>query len=596
MSNTISFLRQLAGRLARDTRGNVALLFAFTLVPLLAMTGAAVDYTRANSARTALQTALDSTALMLSKDVTSLNASQIQSTARTYFDALYDHPEAPISNFTVTYTPNTGKGATVLVTANGAMQTNFMKVLGSSFNQLNIGSSSTTTWGANRMRVAMVLDNTGSMSDNGKMAALQSAATTMITQLSNFSTTTGDVYVSIVPFAKDVNVSTSNVSAAWLNWTEWEAEPPVLTQNNYPISVKYNGITYTWADIGPGAPCPFDTTNKGGTRPSQNSSLNKFSFACMDRPGTMSGATDLSNLSGGSTPRYLIPSTGTYSGMICPGLDGGTQLAGKYRIYYNGCYTSAVDTVNSKVVSSGSNASCSSSTPNCSCAGSGSGRKCTQTKYTHVWRGTTDAAPTHSTWAGCVNDRDQTYDTTNTAWSSGSSTPSTRYYAEQWADCLPATITPMSNSWSDLKTQISNMSPSGNTNQAVGLAWGWQTLNTANGPYQAPPKDANWVYKDYIVLLSDGLNTQNRWTQTASSIDARQEILCKNIKDPTQNGGNQITVFTIQVNINNADPKSQVLQDCASGPDNFQMITTSNQTATAFQNVLAQISKLRIAQ
>jgi hypothetical protein len=57
---------------------------------------------------------------------------------------------------------------------------------------------------------------------------------------------------------------------------------------------------------------------------------------------------------------------------------------------------------------------------------------------------------------------------------------------------------------------------------------------------------------------------------------------------------NPVTIFTIQVNINNADPKSQVLQDCATN-GNFQMITSSSQTADAFQNIITQISKLRVA-
>ena len=118
----------------------------------------------------------------------------------------------------------------------------------------------------------------------------------------------------------------------------------------------------------------------------------------------------------------------------------------------------------------------------------------------------------------------------------------------------------MSNDWQTLKDKITAMTPSGNTNQAVGMAWGWQSLSTTNGPIAAPAKDTNSIYKDYIVLLSDGLNTQNRWNTTRSDIDARQEILCENIKrDKT----NPVTVFTIQVNINNKDPLSQVLKYCA---------------------------------
>ena len=221
-----------------------------------------------------------------------------------------------------------------------------------------------------------------------------------------------------------------------------------------------------------------------------------------------------------------------------------------------------------------------------------------QTTYKHYWRNhPTDptiaaaAAPAHSTWTGCINDRDQSYDTENTApGSSSGGTPSTQFYAEQWASCLPATVTPMSNQWQTLKDQINAMTPSGNTNQAVGLAWGWQSLSTTNPPIAAPPKDSTSVYKDYIVLLSDGLNTQNRWSTTDTNIDARQKILCDNIKvDKT----NPVTVFTIQVNINKADPTSQVLQYCATD-GNFQMITSANQTSDAFNNVLTQISKLRV--
>ena len=39
-------------------------------------------------------------------------------------------------------------------------------------------------------------------------------------QLKNAATNNGDVYVSIIPFSKDVNVGTSNHSATWLQWDD----------------------------------------------------------------------------------------------------------------------------------------------------------------------------------------------------------------------------------------------------------------------------------------------------------------------------------------------------------------------------------------
>ena len=49
--------------------------------------------------------------------------------------------------------------------------TDFMKVAG--FPNINFNTSSTAAWGNVRMRVALVLDDTGSMADDGKMAAMQ---------------------------------------------------------------------------------------------------------------------------------------------------------------------------------------------------------------------------------------------------------------------------------------------------------------------------------------------------------------------------------------------------------------------------------------
>ncbi|EKS27867.1 TadE/TadG family type IV pilus assembly protein [Afipia felis] len=595
---SIKHLARLVRQFRTDARGNVAIIFALVSIPLVALVGAAVDYTRASSARTALQTALDSAALMISKDAASLTASQITTRARQYVDSLYVATDAPIQTFSATYTPNSGSGASILLTAGGNIPTYFMKVLGNNFSTLPINSSSTTKWGSTRMRVALVLDNTGSMAQNGKMAALQSAATDMITQLSNFNTNNGDVYISIVPFTKDVSVSTSNVNAAWLNWTEWKADPPYLSQNGYPNNLASSaGITTpgVWIDMtGPGSSCPFSNNSHG--------------FSCTNMPATISGAKSASS----------IPSSGNYSGMICPSIDSGKKLPGKTSIYYNGCYTSVPVTLKW----TGSSASCTGKPSGCSCTGSNSNKVCSLSAYRHDWRNvpadpsatpaavstltkyaaTNPSDPTTSGgWTGCVNDRDQSYDTTNDAMTGSLTAPSKLTYPEQWSGCALAPLTAMTNQWSTLKSQINAMSPNGNTNQAVGLFWGWQTLNTTNNPFMAPPKDPNWVYKDYIVLLTDGLNTQDRWytcpgTGACSTIDARQELLCKNIKDPAQNGGNQITIFTIQVNINNADPTSQVLQDCATSGTYFQMITQSSQTATAFQNVLATIAKLRISQ
>ena len=52
-------------RFVRGRKGNVAVTFALSLFPILGLVGAAIDYSRANSVKAAMQAAVDSTALML---------------------------------------------------------------------------------------------------------------------------------------------------------------------------------------------------------------------------------------------------------------------------------------------------------------------------------------------------------------------------------------------------------------------------------------------------------------------------------------------------------------------------------------------------
>ena len=81
----------LLARFLQDRNGGVAPDAGARLIPLVGAVGAAVDYSRANSVRTAMQAALDSTALMLSKDAQSLNGGP----ADREGDDLFQRPVQP---------------------------------------------------------------------------------------------------------------------------------------------------------------------------------------------------------------------------------------------------------------------------------------------------------------------------------------------------------------------------------------------------------------------------------------------------------------------------------------------------------------------
>jgi Flp pilus assembly protein TadG len=534
-------LRSAAGRFIGAREGNIAVIFGLAAIPIISFMGAAIDYTRASAARASMQAAMDSTALMLSKDLSAgtINTSQINTKASEYFAALYHSKDALEAGVTATYTPPNGNNpAHIKLEGTGKIQTDFMRLAG--FPEMGFGSSSTTTWGNVRMRVALVLDVTGSMAQDGKMTALKPAAKSLIDQLSALAKTNGDVYISIVPFAKDVNAGPSNYNASWIDWTNWMGEPPYLVGNK---SSSFNSAVA-------GSNCPFTSSNQG--------------FTCMDRPATLSGAQSASK----------IPLTGTYAGYICPSMDNGNKLPGQANIYYNGCYTTVT----------GSSASCGSNT-SCTCTGSGSSKIC------HLWRGdgtaaTAAAAPDRSTWNGCITDRTQDYDTKNTAPSS----TNTEFPAQQYSWCsgssIIGSIMPLSYDWTALKAKIDTLVPTGNTNQGIGLAWGWMTLSQTD-PFNAPAKDPNYYYRDALVILSDGLNTQNRWYTNAAQIDARQRILCDNAKAAG------IIIYTVQVNTG-GDPTSSVLQYCAQNTSSFYLVTSASQTATVFNQIGTQLVKLRV--
>ena len=217
-------LRSAAGRFIGARDGNIAAIFALSAIPILCFVGAAIDYTRANAARSSMQAALDSTALMLSKDLSAgtINTSQINEKASAYFGALYNNKDAKNVSVTASYTAPSGTNpANIKLDGSGKIITEFMRIAG--FPDMGFNSSSTTTWGNVRLRVALVLDVTGSMADDGKMDAMKPAAKALVDQLSALSKTNGDIYISIVPFTKDVNVGSSNYSKFWIDWTDWDA-------------------------------------------------------------------------------------------------------------------------------------------------------------------------------------------------------------------------------------------------------------------------------------------------------------------------------------------------------------------------------------
>jgi hypothetical protein len=102
----------------------------------------------------------------------------LQTAATNDFNALFTRTNA--KNVTVTANYSTTSGSQLVLNGSATVDTNFLSVLG--IDTIQITASTTSTWGNTGLRVALVLDNTGSMASSGKITALKTASQNLLTQ------------------------------------------------------------------------------------------------------------------------------------------------------------------------------------------------------------------------------------------------------------------------------------------------------------------------------------------------------------------------------------------------------------------------------
>ncbi|HWL74538.1 MAG TPA: pilus assembly protein TadG-related protein, partial [Burkholderiaceae bacterium] len=189
MGNAFGRLSAKLKRFVAANGGNVAMTFGLATLPIIGGVGAAIDFGHAHAVKSAMQSSLDATALMISREAAGLTDAELQTKVRSYFNAMFDKPEASSVSVAASYAR--GSGSQVVVTGSATVATSVMGIIG--YNYIAINGSSTAKWGTQRLRVALALDTTGSMSSDGKMDALKSATKSLLTDLRNAATVDGDV-------------------------------------------------------------------------------------------------------------------------------------------------------------------------------------------------------------------------------------------------------------------------------------------------------------------------------------------------------------------------------------------------------------------
>ena len=96
-----------------------------------------------------------------------------------------------------------------------------MKLMG--YSNLGIKSSSTVKWGNNRLRVALALDNTGSMNDDGKIGALKTATKNLLDQLKAAATQQRRRLCVDRSVQQERERRTRRTTiASWVDWEDWD--------------------------------------------------------------------------------------------------------------------------------------------------------------------------------------------------------------------------------------------------------------------------------------------------------------------------------------------------------------------------------------
>ena len=238
-------------KFSRDNRGNLTIITAVTLMPIVAAVGAGIDYSRLSSQISNFQQAADAAVLAAAKKRTSMTDSELASYARKVFDANLSNNNGIIVSFKL---DKNSKDHKLTLNTDGYLETSFLGAVG--INEMNFDLLSQVGLPGNGLEVALVLDNTDSMDNDGKIGDLKVAANNFVNLLMpGKSNNEESLKISVVPFGNYVNVGKKHRNKKWItvpdDYSEEKTYRPVIRQFNcvtksYTSTYEGKTTTYTY--------------------------------------------------------------------------------------------------------------------------------------------------------------------------------------------------------------------------------------------------------------------------------------------------------------------------------------------------------------
>jgi len=221
-------------RFLKSCQATTAMTFALAAIPLFAVAGATVDYSRAYVTAAEVQGALDSATLAAASTA---GTDEVRITAgEKYYAKNFANSSSVMTGVPAIVISDNGK---VTATVEARVTTDFMGLLGINdvvFNK----NSEVTRGGIGNVEIVFVLDYSSSMAD--QYVAMRDAVVSLINTITENGTST-NVKIGLVPFAKEVHVTVpgqyvigGTAGVSWSNCTV-DRKWPFTVAESSPTSV-----------------------------------------------------------------------------------------------------------------------------------------------------------------------------------------------------------------------------------------------------------------------------------------------------------------------------------------------------------------------
>ena len=530
-------LQHRLGGFGRESKGSVATIFAVSLVPVLIAVGVGIDMSRAMSSRSNLQDALDATALALAHLPPNTSDAALKAKAQTWL--LANLSDANMTTPVLSISRSTGQ---VALNATSVVKTTLTAVAGPKFQEIPIAAHSTVKWGLGKVEVALVLDNTGSMSGI-KLSRLKAAAEDLVETLESqvVGQPAGTLKIGLVPFSTAVRLSSSTSTlntyktATWMTGTMPSQYGEDVFSDSDGDTVYRNRFTYfdnvdvKWGGCVESRPAPYDVQD---TAPSTGTPATLFvPYFAPDEPDYHALKKYGSNDYYDSENNYLPDEVDDDDAQDEVGSN--RYKRWRYMQGYTGKYDQDADTSGGRG-------------PNYGC------------NMQPLVRLTSNMST--------IKDKiDDMIATGNTNIPIGL----------MWGWHVLSPNLPFADGVSYSQTDTKKF--------LVLLTDGDNVYSNSDNPNQSLYTALGYAWQRRVLGIDEDASDNAR----EIAMNARMGTLCTNIK----NAG--ITIFAVRIDVSGTAPAS--LSSCASSPDKFYDIDSGDLSA-AFSNIAGSIRKLRIAQ